>query len=119
MAENVFGSYDKLSLAATVRSGAKLVPARGLVSFAFRTTGTASGTWRVQYSPDYVDGVDDPTSDAKWDEYSLPANPPDAAGAAQTFAVVVDDYEFRWIRIKFTRTGGSGTAEIWTQVMGG
>lgn len=116
MAENNFGGYDKFSLAATVRSRALPVPAGGNVGYALRTTGTAAGTWRVQYSNDYIEGTDDPTADDKWDEYTLTTNPPDAAGSAQKFGVILDDYEYRWVRIKFTRSSGSGTAEVWAQV---
>ena len=48
----------------------------------------------------------------------LTTNPPDAAAAAQTFGIVLDDYEYKFVRIKFTRTAGTGTVEVWTQMKG-
>lgn len=108
------GIYSKVSLAATVRTAPFLANGQfSTIFYAVRTTGTATGSWVVQYSNDYVDGVDDPTSDAKWDTYTLPTSIADAIGSAQVFGVLLDFYEPRWVRIKFTRTGGSGTGEFW------
>lgn len=86
-----------------------------LVGYAIRTTGTLAGTWSVQYSNDYVDGVDDPTSDAKWDTYTLTTTPPAAAGSPQTFGITLDFYEFAFVRVKFTLTSGSGNVFIAAQ----
>jgi hypothetical protein len=111
--------YEKLTAqAATFRTKALNVATATWIGYAIRTTGTLAGTWRVQYSNDFIDGVDDATSDAKWDEYTLTSNPPDAAGAAQTFGVVLDDYEYKYVRIKFTRSGGTGDVELWAQIKG-
>ena len=111
-------SLETMSLAATVRSTPQSVAGYSTVGFAVRTTGTASGSWTVQYSNDYQSGVDDPTSDAKWDTYTLSSNPPDAAGSAQTFGVRLGSFEFAWARIKFASTGGTGSATIVTQLKG-
>lgn len=119
MAKRVPQHYQKLeNQAATFRTQALDVSTAERIGYALRTTGTLAGTWRVQYSNDFIPGVDDPTADTKWDEYTLTTNPPDAAGAAQTFGIVLDDYEYKFVRIKFTRTGGTGTVEIWTQMKG-
>lgn len=119
MASKVPQYYQKLSAqAATFRTKAMEVSTAERIGYAIRTSGTLAGTWRVQYSNDFVDGVDDPTSDTKWDEYTLTTTPPDAAGVAQKFGIVLDDYEYRWVRIIFTRSGGTGDVEVWAQMKG-
>lgn len=118
MAENTFGFHDALNQAATVRTTAVRLQGGNRLSFAVRSSGTATGNWRVQYSNDFSPDRDDPTADTKWDEYTLTSNPPDAAGAGQTFGVIVDNYQFTWARLKFTSTGGSGTADVFTEVQG-
>jgi hypothetical protein len=117
MAENTFGFHDALNQAATVRSTAARADGSRL-SFAVRSSGTATGSWSVQYSNDFSPTLDDPTVDTKWDTYTLTSNPPDAAGSNQVFGVAIDNFEFTWARLKFTRTGGSGTADVFTEVKG-
>lgn len=109
---------ETISLAATVRSTALNVGAIDSIGYALRTTGNAAGTWRVQYSNDFIPGVDDATLDTKWDEYTLAANPPDAAGSAQTFGIRLDAYEYKFVRIKFSYTSGAGSALIAAQMKG-
>lgn len=119
MASKIPQHYQILeSQAATFRTKALEVPTAERIGYQLRTSGTLAGTWRIQYSNDFIPGFDDPTSDAKWDEYTLTTNPPDAAGAAQTFGIVLDDYEYKFVRIKMTRSGGTGTVEVWTQMKG-
>ena len=111
--------YEKLaSQSATFRTTALNVSTIDRIGYAIRTTGSLEGTWRVQYSNDYIPRVDDPTSDAKWDEYTLDVNPPDAAGSGQTFGIPLDDFEYAFVRIKFTRSAGTGTVEVWYQGKG-
>lgn len=119
MAKKIPNHYQKLeNQSATFRTKALDVSTAERIGYAIRTSGTLAGTWRIQYSNDFVDGVDDPTSDAKWDEYTLTTNPPDAAGSAQKFGIVLDDYEYKSVRIIFTRTSGTGTVEVWAQMKG-
>src|SRR4051812_30481970 len=99
---NPFGAGNNFNGAATFRTRALNVGALNFIGYQVRSAGTATGSWSVQYSNDFVDGVDDPTSDAKWDTYTLTTTPPNAAGAAQTFGIVLDDYEYKFVRIKFT-----------------
>lgn len=96
--------------AATFRTAALNVSAGDRIGYAIRTT-TADGigSWSVQYSNDFVPGVDDPTLDTKWDDYPLPAPPPDSASADQKFGISLVDYEYTFVRIKFTRTAGTLT----------
>jgi len=107
-----------LNIGATVRSKPLNVGQAIAIGYAIRTTGTASGTWSVQYSNDFVDGVDDPTSDAKWDTYTLSTTPPAASGSAQTFGIQLDFFEYKYVRIKFTYASGAGTAFIAAQMKG-
>lgn len=107
---------ETLSLSATNASQPVLVLGASTVSFTVRSTGTAFGSWSLLYSNDYNPSVDAITDLTKWDTYnpsgfSAPAN---AAGSAQKFAVVLDGYEFAWVRILFTNTSGSGSATIAT-----
>lgn len=118
MPKKITNHQETISLGATIRSAALNVQTAWTVGYAIRTSGTAAGSWSVQYSNDYVPGVDDPTSDAKWDTYSLSTSPPDATGAAQTFGIALDSYEYAYARIKFTRTSGTGSAFIATQMKG-
>lgn len=109
------GVYDKINLAATVRTAAIPVMGAPIFAYAFRTTGTATGNWRVQGSNDFIPGTDDATQDTKWDTYTPAAgNPADAAGSAQTFSINLPNFPYLYARVKFTRTGGSGTGEAWS-----
>lgn len=107
-----------LNIGATVRSKALNVSQATTVGYAIRTAGTAVGTWSVQYSNDFVDGVDDPTVDTKWDTYTLTTTPPAASGSAQTFGITLDFFEYKYVRIKFTYTSGAGTAFIAAKMKG-
>lgn len=117
---------ETINLGATVRSTALPVKVISFVGYALRTTGTAAGAWSIQYSNDFIPGFqpgafpagDDPTSDAKWDTYTLTTTPPAAAGAPQTFGIVLDFYEYAFIRIKFTYASGAGSALIIAQSKG-
>jgi len=110
---------ETLSLAsATNRSQPLAVATFDSVGVAVRSTGTASGTWTIHYSNDYQPGVDSLTDDTKWDTYTLSTTPPSASGAAQTFGVVLDSYEFAWIRLYFANTGGTGSATVVTNLKG-
>lgn len=110
---------ETLSLAAgTDRSQPIAAATYDNIGIAVRSTGTASGTWTIHYSNDYQPGVDSLTDDTKWDTYTLSTTPPAAAGSGQTFGVVVDSYEFAWIRTYFVNSGGTGSATIITNVKG-
>ncbi len=109
---------EQITIGGTVRSTAYRVDTLTVIGYAVRTTGTASGTWSIQYSNDYSPGVDDPTSDAKWGTYTLGTSPPAASGSPQTFPIPIDFYEFKYIRIKFTGSGGTGVATIVLQAKG-
>ena len=89
------------------------------IGIAVRTTGTATGTWGVLYSNDYVSDADDvANSYARWDTYTLSTTPPAAAGAAQVFGIVIDAYEFAFVRVIFTGSAGAGVATITSQMKG-
>jgi len=107
-----------VSLGATVRTTALNVLLAERIGYQIRTSGTAVGDWTVQYSNDYDPAVDDPTVDTKWDTYTLTSTIPSAAGVAQTFGVVLDDYEYKYVRIKFTRTSGTGSLDIFCAIKG-
>ena len=112
---------ETMTIGGTVRSVARLVSDFSDIGYAVRTTGTASGTWAVQYSNDYLPGVDDPTSDAKWDTYTSSSytTPPAAAGSAQTFGVELNFFSYKYVRIKFTGSGGTGPALLLFTAKGG
>lgn len=97
---------ETLSLATTGNSTVQRTSGIFLVGVSVSTTGTATGTWTIQYSNDNV----------TWDTYNPSgfSAPPAAAGAPQVFAVVLDNWEFAFFRILYTRTSGTGTATIVT-----
>lgn len=101
---------ETVNIGSTVRSTVLRVSNNSFIGYAIRTSGTASGTWAVQYSNDYVAGTDSPSSDAKWDTYTLSSTPPAASGSPQTFGIVLDNYEYAFVRWIFTNTGGAGSA---------
>ena len=88
------------------------------IGCAVRTAGTATGTWSVLYSNDFVPGVDSPTDLTKWDTYTLATTPPAASGSAQKFGIAIDAFEFKYIRLQFTGSAGAGTATIVWQMKG-
>lgn len=106
--------------AATFRTNALDVGGIDRIGYAVRTTTSDGvGAWSVQYSNDFVPGVDDPTLDTKWDTYTLTTTPPNSASAAQTFGIVLDDYEYKYVRIKYTRTSGTlTTVSVFAQMKG-
>ena len=103
-----FSFSETMSLGTTGTSTAQQVAAEDQLGFAVRTTGTASGTWLIQYSNDGLN----------WDTYNPTGMtlPPAASGSPQTFGITINFYEFGWVRIQFTNTGGTGTATIQTQM---
>jgi hypothetical protein len=109
---------ETINLGATIRSAAQQVTKYDNIGIAVRSTGTSAGTWTLQYSNDCAPIVDDPTSDAKWDTYTLGTTPPAAAGAPQTFGIVVDNFEFACERVKYTYVSGAGSAFLVTQLKG-
>lgn len=99
---------ETLSLASTGHSTALHTSQVFLVGVSVVTTGTASGSWTLQYSNDNV----------TWDTFVRTgySNPANAAGSPQTFSVAVDNWEFAFWRILFTNSSGTGTATIVTQM---
>lgn len=93
---------ETISIGSTVNSTALRTNNIFLVGYSISTAGTATGTWGIQYSNDNV----------TWDTYTLSTTPPAATGSPQVFGIVIDNYEFAFIRILFSGTGGSGSATI-------
>jgi hypothetical protein len=117
---------ETLNLGATIRSYALGVKTANLIGYAVRATGTPTGTLAVQYSNDFIPGWqagafpagDDPTSDAKWDTYTLTTAVPAFAGAGLTFGIILDYYEYAFVRLKYTFTSGSGSLFYAAQMKG-
>lgn len=74
--------------------------------------GTPTGTFAVEVSGDYrkVDGVVQNTGN--WVALSLP-QVPTCAGADIVLGVNIQLSGFPWVRLTYTRTGGTGTCDIW------
>jgi hypothetical protein len=117
---------ETLNLGATIRSYALGVNTASTVGYAVRVTGTPTGTLTVQYSNDFIPGWQagafpagtDPTSDALWDTYTLTTSLPAIAGAAITFGIVLDFYEYAFVRLKYAFTSGSGSLFYAAQMKG-
>lgn len=109
-----------LAQAATFRTNPLEVNAIDKIGYSVRTTTSDGvGAWSIQYSNDFIPGVDDPTVDTKWDTYTLTTTPPNSASANQTFGIVLDDYEYKFVRIKYTRTSGTlNTVTVFAQMKG-
>lgn len=73
---------------------------------------TGGSAVSVLYSNDYDPAVDTLTDLTKWDTYTLATTPPTLNGSAQNFGIVLDLYEFKWVRLKLPVTGGSGAITV-------
>lgn len=103
-----FSFAETVNIGTSATSSAQYVGADDNIGFAVTTTGTASGTWTIQYSNDGVN----------WDTYTTTTSPPAATGSPQTFGITLDFFEFAYVRIAFANTGGSGASSIKTQLKG-
>jgi hypothetical protein len=72
-------------------------------------TGTPTGTFSVEVSVSYEqDSQGNVINAGSWNALTL--NPtPVASGAAGSYYISLNQIEAPWIRIKYTRTSGSGT----------
>lgn len=87
----------------TVTTVPQQMAAGWIVSYFVNSPGsTATGAWTVECSNDGV----------TFTTYTLTSSPPAAAGSAQTFGVAIVGFEYAWVRLKFTGTGGAGTATV-------
>lgn len=75
------------------------------------TTADAVGTFNVQGSADYAqDDYGNVTTTGNW--VSIPALATAAGGASGNALLDMQQLSFPWIRVTYTRTSGSGTANI-------
>lgn len=88
----------------TVTTVAQQMAPSWIVSYFVNSTGTATGTWTVECSNDGT----------TFTTYTLTTSPPAAAGSGQTFGVSIVGYEFAYVRLKFTGSGGAGSATVTT-----
>ncbi len=118
-------SIQDIVLAATAVSGTTVYPSnpillRGATSVGFQAiwTGTPTGSFSWEYSPDY-DPMHKPAADARWYSLTVPAafssgNP---AGTASGFL-----FDFspppttKAIRVKYTNASSTGTVEVIAEI---
>jgi hypothetical protein len=122
---------ENLNLTQTLWSFALEVPMGSIIAYAVRATGAPTGTLIVQYSNDFIPGFqagnfpagDNPASDAKWDTFPITVTPPAFAGAPLTFPIQCSSpstpfYPFKFVRLKYTFTSGSGNLFYACQIKG-
>ena len=119
-AQTLFVETITVSGAATYLSTPVNTVVMDVVSYAVRAgagpvTATAPA-WL--YSNDYQPAPPGDTSPdqltdlTKWDTYTFSSPPPVLSGAGQKFGVSVVFYEYRWARLQFVVTSGSGSILI-------
>lgn len=97
------------SMGADVTSAVTNIEFQDNIGVQLNFTGTPVGTFAVQVSIDYgQDAYGNVTSTGNWIPISL-STTPTAAGAADQIYISLNQLDAPWIRVKYTRTSGTGT----------
>ena len=86
-------------------------------------TGTPTGVWTIEVSLNRKEGVNGAFTDSDGTWIALASTQftgtlPVPAGAGSTFIIIVPISPFRRIRVTYTRTSGTGSADIWINGQG-
>lgn len=104
--KNILPPYKSLSAGdlsqATVTSSATNIEGYDNVAVQINATGTPTGTFAIQASVDNVN----------WIDVDLPSAPT-LSGSADQILVNMGDLAFPYLRTVYTRTSGSGSADVW------
>jgi hypothetical protein len=96
-------------MAANITSSGFNVRAMDNIGLQFHYTGTAAtGTWSFEASNTSTTGAD-----GTWFVVTLDDPPPaPSASAGADFGVDLNQWPYEWVRLKYTRTSGSGTLDV-------
>lgn len=83
------------------------------IGFQLNFTGTPTGDFSVEGSIDY----DDHLQTGNWSELTF-STTPQALGAADTHLLNLNQVPYKKLRVKYTRTSGSGTLNIYVMSKG-
>lgn len=75
-------------------------------------TGTPSGAWKIQASNSSTDG-----SNGTWTDLSMTIGS-QPTGAAGGFLLDLNQFPFKYVRIVYTKTSGTGTANAYLYAKG-
>lgn len=104
--KNVLPPYKSLSAGdlsqATVTSAATNIEGYDNVAIQINATGSPTGTFAVQASVDAVN----------WVDIDLPSTPT-LTGSADEILVNMTGLAFPYLRTVYTRSSGSGSADVW------
>lgn len=103
------------SLSASFNSTATLIPFMDNCAYQINaTTSDAVGTFAVQGSVDYVPATaNSPGNTGNWVDLSLGGGTPTLASANDSLIINLMQVPFNALRLAYTRTSGTGTAELW------
>lgn len=99
----VFKMADAVSLGASYTSTPTFIDTIDRVFLVINVTGTPTGTLTVQASIDYLN----PGNAGTW--FDMPLNLVPLAGASQDYVIDIQQTAIKAIRLKYTRTGSTGT----------
>ena len=101
-----FKLIDAQSMAGDVTSSVVGIKFTDNISIQMSFTGTPTGVFDVQVSNDYDPNL--PTQTATWSSLTLSATPV-ASGSGDSILMDLTQVPAPFIRVKYTRTSGSGT----------
>ena len=105
---NPYRLIDSESMGASVTSDPFNVQGLDSIAVQFVFSGTPTGTFSVQVSGNY----NTVTASGDWDDLFL--NPSmTASGASGTASTNIQQLAFLWMRLKYTRTGGTGSLDAY------
>ena len=83
------------------------------VAIQFNFTGAPSGTFSIEVSADYEQDIGGATINVgNWVPVTLPT-PPVASGSAGSVFIDLNQLAAPWVRVKYTKTSGTGSLTAW------
>ncbi len=77
------------------------------VSYQMAWTGTPTGTFSFEVSNTSTSGTD-----GTWTVLTLATSPTNPAGSASNTGVDLNQLSFKWVRMKYTNSGSTGTLNV-------
>ena len=75
-------------------------------------SGTPTGTFSIELSADHQEQNGNVTSSGTWIAMSLPSTPLVTAGSPSSIMVALNQVPALYMRVKYTRTSGTGTCDV-------
>lgn len=107
----LYQNITAASMAGNVTSAVTNIQMLDNIGVQLNFTGTPSGTFEVQVSADHAqDMFGNVTNAGNWIPLTLTPSPT-ASGAAGQIYIDIQETSAPWLRIVYTRTGGTGTLD--------